>query len=127
MFAPLLLPACEPEGHWATPAQVCEWYDEAAAEYADLWTDTGSTQYPAGTTVWCGTNLEECDDPGNIRMLNREFLVYTYQVKGCGSGESSGGGSLTTDVKWGMPSSKVSIDCGEAGEAYYWPCFIAKP
>ncbi len=123
----LLLAGCEPEREWVTPAQVCEWYDEAAAEYADLSTDTGSTQYPAGTSVWCGTDLEECDDPANIRVLNREILVQAYHAHGCGSGETSGGDALSSVELRGMPSSKVTIDCGEAGEAYYWPCYIAEP
>ncbi len=116
----LLFSGCEPEPQWVSPAQVCEWYDQAAEDYPEL-LDTGEGHYSVPINYWCGTNLEQCDDPERVRTLNRELLSYALLVNNCNYLEPG------VDPTIARPGWVGSVDCGDVGEARYWLCYIAEP
>lgn len=119
MFAPLLLLTCEPDRDWVSPAQVCEWYDEEVASYPDVYGDDPTLG--EHFNYWCGESTDTCDDAGNIRVVGTTALQRALAAHGCVYDETC------VDAELCKPQWPGTIDCGDAGHARYWLCYVSEP
>ncbi len=98
-----------------SPAQVCEWYEDAAAGYDD----TGEL-HDDSLTFWCGTSTQNCDDAANTLPMNRDILVDVLRANGCAFSEECPSAKCS-------PEWTGSVDCGDSGTARYWLCYMSEP